>query len=145
MSFCAKHVYRPDMAEFQVVVGDPDTGKSYQFTVEGKDANQFIGKEIGDEIEGRLVGLDGYTLLLTGGSDIIGRQLSKNIKGTAPQKILITDQSGQKTGLRSGERKRITVRGREISDQTSQINTVVSTKGKISIEATLNPTEELEE
>ena len=69
------------MAEFQVVVGDPDTGNSYQFTVEGKEANRLIGKEIGDEVEGKLIGLDGYTLLLTGGSDIIGRQLNKEIKG----------------------------------------------------------------
>ena len=49
------------MAEFQVVVGDPDTGNSYQFTVEGKEANRLIGKEIGDEVEGKLIGLDGYT------------------------------------------------------------------------------------
>ena len=80
------------MAEFQVVVGDPDTGNSYQFTVEGKEANRLIGKEIGDEVEGKLIGLDGYTLLLTGGSDIIGRQLNKEIKGSAPRKILITDK-----------------------------------------------------
>ena len=79
------------MAEFQVVVGDPDTGNSYQFTVEGKEANRLIGKEIGDEVEGKLIGLDGYTLLLTGGSDIIGRQLNKEIKGSAPRKILITE------------------------------------------------------
>ncbi|MFL2521326.1 MAG: 30S ribosomal protein S6e [Halobacteriales archaeon] len=133
------------MAEFQVVVGDPDTGNSYQFTVEGKEANRLIGKEIGDEVEGKLIGLDGYTLLLTGGSDIIGRQLNKKIKGSAPRKILITDKSGHKNSLRSGERKRITVRGREISEQTSQINTVVSTKGKISIEDIVNSTEETEE
>ena len=133
------------MAEFQVVVGDPDTGNSYQFTVEGKEANRLIGKEIGDEVEGKLIGLDGYTLLLTGGSDIIGRQLNKEIKGSAPRKILITDKSGHKNYLRSGERKRIIVRGREISEQTSQINTVVSSKGKISIEDIVNSTEETEE
>ena len=133
------------MAEFQVVVGDPDTGNSYQFTVEGKEANRLIGKEIGDEVEGKLIGLDGYTLLITGGYDIIWRQLNKKIKGSAPRKILITDKSGHKNSLRSGERKRITVRGREISEQTSQINTVVSTKGKISIEDIVNSTEETEE
>ena len=133
------------MAEFQVVVGDPDTGNSYQFTVEGKEANRLIGKEIGDEVEGKLIGLDGYTLLLTGGSDIIGRQLNKEIKGSAPRKILITDKSGHKNSLLSGERKRIIVRGREISEQTSQINTVVSSKGKISIEDIVNSTEETEE
>ena len=133
------------MAEFQVVVGDPDTGNSYQFTVEGKEANRLIGKEIGDEVEGKLIGLDGYTLLLTGGSDIIGRELNKEIKGSAPRKILITDKSVHKNSLRSGERKRIIVRGREISEQTSQINTVVSSKGKISIEDIVNSTEETEE
>ena len=133
------------MAEFQVVVGDPDTGNSYQFTVEGNEDNRLIGKEIGDEVEGKLIGLDGYTLLLTGGSDIIGRQLNKEIKGSAPRKILITDKSGHKNSLRSGERKRIIVRGREISEQTSQINTVVSSKGKISIEDIVNSTEETEE
>jgi len=133
------------MAEFQVVVGDPGTGKSYQFTVEGKEANRFIGKEIGDEIEGKLIGLDGSTLLLTGGSDVTGRKISKKIKGPATRKILVTDKTEKKNSLRSGERKRITVRGREISEQTSQINTVISNKGKLSIEDLVNSTEGIEE
>ena len=126
------------MTEFQVVIGDPETGNSHQIKVDGKDAN-FMGKEIGDEIEGELVGLNGYTLRLTGGSDLIGRQLSPEIKGPAPKKIMVTGPSPNAKGLRSGERKRITVRGREISDQ---INTVVQSRGKLSISELLNPSPE---
>tara|TARA_B110000263_G_C15134840_1_gene430588 strand:+ start:237 stop:644 length:408 start_codon:yes stop_codon:yes gene_type:complete len=130
------------MTEFQVVIGDPETGNSHQIKVDGKDANNFMGKEIGDEIEGELVGLNGYTLRLTGGSDLIGRQLSPEIKGPAPKKIMVTGPSPNAKGLRSGERKRITVRGREISDQISQINTVVQSRGKLSISELLNPSPE---
>ena len=49
------------MADFKVVVSDPKT-KSYQFDVKGPEANKFIGKIIGQDIDGSVVGLSGYKL-----------------------------------------------------------------------------------
>jgi small subunit ribosomal protein S6e len=56
------------LADFKVVVSDPKT-KSYQFDVKGPEANKFIGKAIGQDIDGSIVGLSGYKLVITGGSD----------------------------------------------------------------------------
>ncbi|MFC6726212.1 S6e family ribosomal protein, partial [Halobium palmae] len=67
------------MAEFQVVVADPDSGRTYQRDVEGQDANRFLGRELGDEVEGGAVGLDGFTLLVTGGSDDAGRPMREDV------------------------------------------------------------------
>lgn len=109
------------MAEFQVVVADPDTGRTYQTDVDGQDANRFIGRELGDEVDGGAVGLDGFTLELTGGSDDTGRPMREDVSGPNLEELLLEGGVGYKP-TRDGERKRVTVRGREISDATAQIN-----------------------
>ncbi|NIQ59493.1 MAG: 30S ribosomal protein S6e, partial [Gemmatimonadetes bacterium] len=76
------------MAEFQVVVGDPETGDSYQFEVADADANRFLGRTLGEEVDGGAVGLDGYTLALTGGSDTAGRPLRADVGGSNLREIL---------------------------------------------------------
>jgi small subunit ribosomal protein S6e len=112
------------MAEFQVVVADPDSGATYQTEVSGQDANRFLGRDLGDEVDGNAVGLDGFTLELTGGSDAAGRPMRADVSGPNLKEILSTGGVGHKPG-RDGERKRITVRGRQISDETVQINAKV--------------------
>jgi len=112
------------MADFTVVVADPDSGATYQTDVDGQDANRFLGRELGDEVDGAAVGLDGFTLELTGGSDEAGRPLRADVRGPDLKEILSDGGVGYKPS-REGERKRITVRGREISDATAQINAKV--------------------
>jgi small subunit ribosomal protein S6e len=112
------------MADFQVVVADPDSGATYQTAVSGQDANRFLGRDLGDEVDGSAVGLDGYTLELTGGSDAAGRPMRADVSGPTLKEILSTGGVGHKPN-RDGERKRITVRGRQISDETVQINAKV--------------------
>ncbi|MGM0591001.1 MAG: 30S ribosomal protein S6e [Halobacteriota archaeon] len=119
------------MADFKVVVSDPGTGTTYQMDVDGQDANRFMGRELGDEIDGSAVGLDGFTLELTGGSDKVGRPMRKDVSGPNLREILSTGGVGYKPS-RDGERKRITVRGRQISEETVQINaTVVGGEGDV--------------
>ena len=112
------------MAEFKVVVADPESGKTYQAEVDGQDANRFIGRELGDEVDGAAVGLDGFTLELTGGSDVSGRPMRTDVSGSGLKELLLEDGVGYKPS-RDGERKRVTVRGREVSDDTAQINAKV--------------------
>lgn len=117
------------MAEFQVVVGDPDTGDSYQFEVSGGDANRFLGRTLGEEVEGSAVGLDGYTLTLTGGSDAAGRPLRTDLPGTTLREILADERTiGYKPG-RDGERRRVTVRGNEVGEAVAQLNAAVVERG----------------
>jgi len=108
------------MAEFKVVVSD-ETGHTEQFEVDGQDANRFIGRELGDEVDADAVSLDGQTLELTGGSDEAGRPMRADVAGANLKELLLEGGVGYKPS-RDGERKRVTVRGRQISDATAQIN-----------------------
>jgi small subunit ribosomal protein S6e len=108
------------MAEFKVVVSD-QTGDTQQFEVDGQDANRFLGRELGDEVDGGAVDLDGRTLELTGGSDEAGRPMRDDVAGADLKELLLKGGVGYKPS-RDGERKRITVRGRQISEATAQVN-----------------------
>ncbi len=112
------------MAEFKVVIADPETGETFQREVDGQDANRFLGRELGDEVDGDAVGLSEYTLELTGGSDETGRPMRADVSGTRLKELLLEGGVGFKPS-REGERKRITVRGREIDDDVAQINASV--------------------
>ena len=118
------------MADFKVVVSDPETGDTFQRDVEGQDANRFLGRALGDEEDGGAVGLDGFTLELTGGSDKAGRPMRADVPGTNLKELLSTGGVGYKPN-RDGERKRITVRGGEISEDTVQINAKVIDGGDV--------------
>lgn len=124
------------MAEFTVVVGDPDTGESYQREVSDQDANRFLGRSIGEEVDGGAVGLDGYTLEITGGSDATGRPMRGDVAGSGLTEVLLTGGVGYEPS-RDGERKRVTVRGKEISDEVRQINVRVAERGSASVDELL--------
>ncbi|MES3161910.1 MAG: 30S ribosomal protein S6e [Halorubrum sp.] len=112
------------MAEFKIVVADPETGETFQREVDGQDANRFLGRELGDEVDGDAVGLSGYTIELTGGSDETGRPMRADVSGTRLKELLLEGGVGFKPS-RDGERKRVTVRGREVDDDIAQINASV--------------------
>lgn len=116
------------MADFQVVVADPEDGATYQVDVEGQDANRFIGRSIGEEVDGGAVGYDGATLEITGGSDVSGRPMREDVSGSATKALLLTGGTGYNP-TREGERKRVTVRGAEVSDETRQINAKIVARG----------------
>jgi len=116
------------MAEFTVALSDPETGTTYQLDVDDQDANRFMGRELGDEIDAGAVGLDGFTIELTGGSDAAGRPMRPDVRGVGTKSILTDGGVGYKP-TRDGERKRITVRGREVSDETAQINAKITEHG----------------
>ncbi len=125
------------MPTFQVVVGDPDSGDSYQFDVDGQAANRFIGKELGGEVDGSAVGLDGFTLELTGGSDEAGRPMREDVAGASLTEIMLAERSTGYQPDRDGERRRVTVRGREVTEEVVQINATVSEHGDQSVPVAL--------
>jgi len=121
------------MASFKVVVSDPESGETFQRDAEDQDANRFLGRSLGEEVDGGAVGLDGYTLELTGGSDDAGRPLRADLDGPNLQEILSDGGTGFNPG-REGERKRVTVRGSEISEAVAQINATIVGRGEASVE-----------
>ena len=120
------------MADFTVVVADPEDGATYQLDATEQDANRFIGRELGEEVDGSAVGLDGYTLELTGGSDTAGRPMRGDVRGADLKEILTAGGTGYNPS-REGERRRVTVRGREVSEETRQINAKIVGRGSTDV------------
>ena len=128
------------MADFQVIVGDDD-GATYSFEVDGQDANRFIGRSIGETVDGDAVGLSGYEVEITGGSDQSGRPMHGEVSGAETTTLLSTGGVGFEPTV-DGERKRITVRGAEVSEETRQINATIASRGDESVEELLGDDED---
>jgi len=124
------------MATFAAVVSDPETGHSYQFEIDGQDANRFIGREIGDELDGDAVGLDDHTIEISGGSDSAGRPMRDDLSGSELNSVLLEGGPGFDPA-REGERRRVSVRGREVSDEITQLNLAVTSQGDTHVDAIL--------
>lgn len=120
------------MAAFTVVVADPENGATYQREIDGQDANRFLGRSIGETVDGDAVGLPGYTVEITGGSDDAGRPMREDVSGSALREVLLTGGTGYHP-QRDGERRRITVRGAEVGEPTVQINAKVTSYGEDAI------------
>ena len=122
---------------FKIVVSD--NAETYQVEVE--DAKQMINLSIGDEFDGVIIGLPGYSLKITGGSDKNGFPMRKDIDGPRRVKSLLSGGIGYKP-IGDGIKRRKTVRGNVISDDIVQVNTIVAKAGNKSIAEILNPEEE---
>jgi small subunit ribosomal protein S6e len=123
--------------EFKVVVSDPKTGRAYQKTVSGANANRLVGKQIGDIISGTILDLPpDYELQITGGSDKDGFPMRPDIPGPTRKKILVSGGIGFRPKER-GLRKRKIMRGRVISKDILQINVKVVKHGKVPLEEIL--------
>jgi small subunit ribosomal protein S6e len=130
-----------DMVEFKANISDPEDGRSYKTTVMGHHANSLIGKKIGEEFDGIFVGLPGYKLVLTGGSDKQGFPMRKDLPGSVRKKVLANESTGFNP-KEKGLRKRKNVRGNTVSPEISQINMRITSHGSKSIEDLLKIQEE---
>ena len=90
----------------------------------------MIGLKIGAQFDGSVVGLSGFKLELTGGSDKAGFPMRADLDGTARKKALLTKGVGfralkkikKKKFKLKGVRRRKYVRGNKISDEIAQVN-----------------------
>ncbi|NYT18039.1 MAG: 30S ribosomal protein S6e [Methanobacteriales archaeon] len=124
---------------FKLVVSE---GKSsHQMEVEAALSKKLIGLKIGEEFDASMVGLDGYQLRITGGSDKNGFPMKRDVPGPRRIRSLLSGGVGFKP-TRKGQRRRKTVRGNTLSDDIVQVNTIVVKKGKKSITEILEGSEE---
>lgn len=123
---------------FKLVISEGE--KSHQMEVDQAQTKSLIGLKIGDEIEASLVGLNGYKLKITGGSDKNGFPMKKDVEGPRRIRSLLSGGLGFKPKM-DGQRRRKTLRGNAISDDIVQINTIVTEKGDKSIEELLGAEE----
>ena len=106
----------------KIVYSDPKTGRTAQTEVQAERSAMLLNYRINDTIDGALIGMQGYKLKITGGSDKSGFPLVKGIGGAIKTSVL---RKISNSGKSKGMHERLTVRGSTISADTEQINTVI--------------------
>ncbi len=118
---------------FKLVISDPETGKAIQYELDDAKTNALMGRTVGEIVEGDVLGLPGYKLKITGGSDSSGFPIRPDVHGSGKKRVLIHGSPGFQP-KREGIAKRKTVRGRELSSDISQVNMRVEEKGGTPLE-----------
>ncbi len=106
----------------KIVYSDPKSGKSGQMQLDNDRSAMLLNHKINDVIDGNILGLDGYKLKITGGSDKSGFPMNKSIVGPIKTKVL---KVVARSGKNKGQKKRSTVRGSMIANDTELVNTVI--------------------
>ncbi len=109
------------MAKFKVIVSDPQAGTSKVVELEEARAAPFIGRRVGETMDGSIVDLPAHTVQILGGSDKDGVPMRGNVHGGVRRRVVLSGGAGFSPKNR-GERKRKTVRGNIITDEIAQIN-----------------------
>jgi small subunit ribosomal protein S6e len=117
------------MAKFKVIVSDPEAGTSKVVELEEARAVPFIGKKIGETVDGAVVDLPAHKLQIRGGSDKDGVPIRPNVHGGVRRKVVLSGGTGFNP-QNKGQRRRKTVRGNVITDEIVQINTKIIEKPK---------------
>ncbi|MEM1689562.1 MAG: 30S ribosomal protein S6e [Candidatus Hadarchaeales archaeon] len=124
----------------KIVISDPKTGKSYQIELGEAESKKLIGMKIGDKIDGNLLGLPGYELQITGGSDKDGFPMRRDVTGAGRKKVLLSGPPGFRP-KKKGERRRKYVRGNQISEAIVQVNTKITKYGEKPLDEIFKPKE----
>lgn len=118
------------MVELRICVGDK--ARTYQKILNEKEADVLKGLKIGDKIKGDSIGLSGYELEITGGSNDSGFPMRKGIESSGRVKIYAEGGVGIKKG-KKGIISRKSVAGAVADAKTTQLNLKVLTYGKKSV------------
>ncbi len=137
------------MPNFKFVISDGP--KSYQLEKPQEECAFLIGKPIGFRFAGDLIGLPGYELEVTGGTDKDGFPMLRTLPGTGRKRLLVSKKSfpdfHEKKRIRKklkkikGLRVRKTFRGNVIASDIVQINCKVIKRGPKSLEELLGKKE----
>jgi len=121
------------MANFKFVISH--NKKSWQIEKDQKDC-PVLGKKIGDTFGAEFLGLAGYELKLTGGSDKDGFPMRSDIEGMVKTRIILNAPPGFHPE-KEGERRRKMLRGNTVSADITQVNCRVMKTGEKPIEEIL--------
>jgi len=100
-----------------------------------------VGKKIGEEFEASPLGLPGYVLMITGGTDKDGFPMHPNVEGMVKKKVLLSGPPCFHP-TKKGQRKKKTVRGNTISEDIVQINCKIVKRGEKNLEELIPKKEE---
>jgi len=117
------------MAKFKVIVSDPQDGTSKIVELEEARAAPFIGKRIGEVVDGSIVDLPGHKAQITGGSDKDGFPMRPSVHGGVRRGIVLSGGVGFNP-QNEGMRRRKTIRGNVVTDEIVQINAKIVERPK---------------
>lgn len=117
----------------KIVYSDRKTGKSAQREVPKEKEALLIGRKMKEQIDGSIIGLEGYKLEITGLSDQTGAPSRPEIEGTRKAWPLLSSGPGIRKP-KKGERRKRLIRGNTIGPDTVQINTVIVEYGSAPID-----------
>ncbi len=120
------------MPTVKITVSNPQKKSAIQREFEEPQAI-FLGKKIGEKVAADSIGLSGFELEITGGSDKEGFPMRKDVEGQGRKRIVLSGPPGYNPD-RKGKRKRKSVRGNTISADIVQVNTKVIKAGAKSAE-----------
>jgi small subunit ribosomal protein S6e len=124
------------MAKFKIIISDPQTGTSKVVELDEARAVPFIGRKIGEVMDGAVVDLPAQKLQIMGGSDKDGVPMRPSVHGGVRRKVVLSGGVGF-NAKKSGERRRKAVRGNIITDEIVQINAkLVDQPAKSKVEKT---------
>lgn len=112
------------MANFKLVVSNPKDGKTNTYELKDKQAQPLLGLKLGDVYDATVIGVPGK-IKLRGGSDKSGVPLRHDVHGAVKKYVLLSKGVGLQD-IERGQRKRKLVRGNVITDDTYQINAVLT-------------------
>jgi len=114
----------------KIVIADVKVGKSLQKEIE--DSKFLKGMKIGDTFKGEIIDLPGYEFQITGGSDVSGFPMRKDVEKEGRSKILTVGGLGV-SRKRKGQKIRKTVAGGIFGLKTSQVNVKTIKYGSASL------------
>lgn len=120
------------MPEFKIVIGEK--GKSYSKTLSNDESGFLLGKKLNEKIEGGHLGLKGYELEVTGGSDKEGFPMRRDVEGIGRKRIFMTKGNVGTKINKKGLRIRKSIAGNTVSQLTSQVNLKVVKEGQKSLD-----------
>ncbi|MBI2085233.1 MAG: 30S ribosomal protein S6e [Candidatus Aenigmarchaeota archaeon] len=128
----------------KIVISEPSTRKAYQLEIDNAKSAALVGKKISEDFSGDLIGLNGYSLKITGGSDNGGFPMRPEIPGMARRAFLLKNTPGFHPKLK-GQQKRKLVCGNTISQTIAQVNVKVIKAGEKKLEEIVPKIEKKEE
>jgi len=118
----------------KIVINNPKTGRSYQMELDQPKMGELVGKRVGEEVDGGFLGLPGYKLRLTGGTDKQGFPMRRGIHRAGRAAPLLAGGAGLGSGRREARRRK-TVVGEILSDDIEQLNMTVIQEGKTPLDS----------
>jgi len=111
--------------------GNEGPGKGLSKVIEIDEKKfRFEGMKIGDIIKGGLIGFPNYEFKITGGSDLSGFPMRKDVHGPVKKRILVSKRMTGYKPVRKGEKRKRTVRGNEVTYDMTLINLKVIKYGE---------------